>query len=234
MLTKRTPITFLKDLLLTAYFNFHYLPFHQAIKLPIYFHKPKFVRMKGRVRIEGKVSRGMIKLGYYLHGGYPDGGFMFENNGGEIVFKGNVTLGANSSFSVGRYGLLEITGPTGGIEGLKIVCYNHIQIQKNCRIGWDVLIMDTSFHPLKNMEGKFTNTGVAPIIIGHHTWISTRCIVFHGAATAPYTVLAANSMLNKAFDESHILLAGSPAKIIKKGVYSDMSALRQKSRGMTD
>ena len=221
MLVKRNPITYLRDILYSVYFNFHYLPFHQAILLPIRFHNPKFVSLKGKVRIEGKVWRRMITLGDYLHGGYPDGGFIFENNGGEIVFKNNITIGANSSFSVGQYGLLEITGPGGCIEGLKIACYHHIKINEQFRIGWDVLIMDTSFHPLKNMDGTFANTGVAPISIGHHSWISTRCIVFPGASIAPYTVVAANSLLNKAFDETHVLLAGSPAKIKKRGVYSD-------------
>jgi acetyltransferase-like isoleucine patch superfamily enzyme len=165
----------------------------------------------------------MIKLGYFQHGGYPDGGFMYENNGGEIVFKGAITFGGNSSFSIGKYGRLEIGDSTGSIEGFKVVCYHHIQIQNNCRIGWDVLMMDTSFHPLKNMDGTYTGTGVAPIIIGHDSWISTRCLVCPGAAMAPHSVLAANSMLNKSFDESYVLLAGSPATIKRRGIYRDMS-----------
>ena len=32
------------SLLRTIYFNFHYLPFSQAKKMPIYLHKPKFQR----------------------------------------------------------------------------------------------------------------------------------------------------------------------------------------------
>ena len=87
MLKRRNPIVFLKDLLYSIYFNFHYLPFRQAVRLPILFHNPTCVTLKGQVRIEGKVARGMIKLGYYFHGGYPDGGFMFENNGGILFSK---------------------------------------------------------------------------------------------------------------------------------------------------
>lgn len=223
MLKRKSPLTYIRDMLYSAYFNFHYLPFHQAWKLPIRFHKPQFVRLKGKVRIEGPIHRHMIKLGYFQHGGYPDGGFMYENNGGEIVFKGAITFGGNSSFSIGKYGRLEIGGSTGSIEGFKVVCYHHIQIQNNCRIGWDVLMMDTSFHPLKNMDGTYTGTGVAPIIIGHDSWISTRCLVCPGAAMAPHSVLAANSMLNKSFDESYVLLAGSPATIKRRGIYRDMN-----------
>lgn len=218
-----TPISDFKDWLKSVYFNFHYLPFHQAKLLPIRLHNTKFVNLKGKIRIEGKVTKGMIKLGTYLHGGYPDGGFMFENNGGEIVFRGRVTIGANSCFSIGEYGLLEISGPTVCVQGLKLICYHHIQIDEHCRIGWDVLMMDTGFHPLKYMDGSFTGKGVAPVKLGHHTWVSTRCMVSPGAQTAPYTIVAANSLLNKAFDESYVLLAGAPAKLRKRGVYRDMT-----------
>lgn len=31
----------------TVYFNFHYLPFKQAVRLPIYLHKPYFMREWG-------------------------------------------------------------------------------------------------------------------------------------------------------------------------------------------
>lgn len=217
-----TPLSNLRDWLYTVYFNFHYLPFHQAKLLPIRFHKPQFVNLQGRVRIEGDVWKGMITLGEHQHGAFPDGGFMFENNGGEIVFRGRVNIGGNSGFSIGKYGKLEMDGFTNCIQGLKVVCYHHIHVQSGCRFGWDVLMMDTSMHPLKHMDGSFTGTGVAPVVLSHHTWISTRCMVSPGAATAPYTVVAANSMLNRAFDESYVLLAGSPAVVKKRGVFRDM------------
>lgn len=223
MLTRRNPLTYILDTIYSIYFNFHYLPFWQAIHLPILFHKPTFVSLKGKVRIEGKVRRGMIRLGYFLHGGYPDGGFMFENNGGEIIFNNSVWVGGNSSFSIGPYGLLKISGPTGSVEGLKIACYHYISIERECRIGWDVMMMDTSFHLLKNTDGSFTGSGVSPIVIGHNSWISTRCLVFPGAKIAPYTILAANSTLNKEFLESYVLLAGAPAQIKRRGIYRDMN-----------
>lgn len=222
MISKCSIFTRLRNWLWSVYFNFHYLPFHQAKLLPIRFHKPKFINLAGKVRISGRVWKGMITLGEHQHGLYPDGGFIFENNGGEIVFDGRINIGGNSAFSIGKYGKLVMEGSLNSITGLKIVCYHYIHIHENCRIGWDVMMMDTSFHPLKSMDGAFISKGVAPIILSHDTWISTRCLVTQGAKTAPYTVLAANSMLNKAFSEPYVLLAGSPATIKKRGVYRDM------------
>lgn len=41
----------LRSLPQTLYFNFHYLPFRQAIHLPILLYKPRLVDMKGSVKI---------------------------------------------------------------------------------------------------------------------------------------------------------------------------------------
>ena len=43
-----------RSILPTIYFNFHYLPFNQAIKLPILLYKPKFYDLKGTVEINAK------------------------------------------------------------------------------------------------------------------------------------------------------------------------------------
>lgn len=37
----------------TIYFNFHYLPFKQAIYLPIWLRKPKLLNLKGKISIPG-------------------------------------------------------------------------------------------------------------------------------------------------------------------------------------
>lgn len=50
----------------TVYFNFHHLPFKQAIFLPIILYKPQLVSIKGKIIIDGEAFPGMIKLG--LHG----------------------------------------------------------------------------------------------------------------------------------------------------------------------
>ncbi len=43
----------LRSIIPTIYFNFHYLPFRQAIKLPIFLYKPHLKLMKGTITIMG-------------------------------------------------------------------------------------------------------------------------------------------------------------------------------------
>ena len=48
----RFELKLLRYLIPNIYFNFHYLPFMQAFKLPIVFYKPHFGILKGKVSIK--------------------------------------------------------------------------------------------------------------------------------------------------------------------------------------
>lgn len=52
----RFELKLLRYLIPNIYFNFHYLPFKQAFKLPIVFYKPHFGMLKGKVSINGGVQ----------------------------------------------------------------------------------------------------------------------------------------------------------------------------------
>ena len=66
----------LRSILYSIYFNFHYLPFKQAIRLPILFYKPKFKDLKGSVKIVGELKFGMIRLGFPIVSLYPNSGIV--------------------------------------------------------------------------------------------------------------------------------------------------------------
>ena len=69
-------------------FNFHYLPFRQAIKLPIWVFKPHIHRFKGKVIIESpRIRTGMIRLGELGGRMYPNNGIGWTNEG-TVIFRG--------------------------------------------------------------------------------------------------------------------------------------------------
>lgn len=47
----RSNLPVLRYLPQTLWFNFHYLPWRQAVRLPILLYKPRFVDVKGTVKI---------------------------------------------------------------------------------------------------------------------------------------------------------------------------------------
>ena len=207
----------------TIYLNFKYLPLKQAIRLPIILYKPKFVACKGKVVIESEyITLGMIQLGFNQAVAYPHSGIVWENNGGTVVFKGNALIGNNSSLCIGPNAEVVFGKNFSATTTFKLVCWYKIDFDSNISFGWDNLVLDTSFHRLKTRNGDWANKGYGNIYIGHDNWIATRCIILAGTETQPYTVVATNSLLSRKYDRSHVIIAGSPAKIIKEDVYRDL------------
>lgn len=53
----------LRSLPSSIYFNFHYLPFKQAMRLPIWLYKPHFLALKGKIIILGGGENGYDTFG---------------------------------------------------------------------------------------------------------------------------------------------------------------------------
>lgn len=214
----------IRSLLPSLFFNFYYLPFKQAIRIPILLYKPRFVDLKGEVRIEGSISYGMIRLGFMEVPLYPNSGIMWENHGGTVVFSGTCNIGNSSSLSVGSKGVLKIGNDFSASSCLKLVCNYSIIMDHAVHIGWECLIMDTSFHRLKKMDGLYHNKGYAPVRIGKNNWIAARCLILQGTKTPEYCTFAAGSILHKDYSQfpSHSMFAGNPLSVKANGVWRDM------------
>lgn len=57
----------------------------------------------------------------------------------------------------------------------------------------------------------------APVFIGNHCWIGASAIILPGVKiTGEYVVVAAGAVVTKDITESRVVVAGSPAKLVKK------------------
>lgn len=54
-----------------------------------------------------------------------------------------------------------------------------------------------------------------PITVGNYCFVGTNCTLLGGSALPDYSVLGAASLLNKAYEKSRALYAGSPAQWVK-------------------
>ena len=210
----------------SLFFNFWYLPFKQAIKLPIIIYKPKFSKLKGRVRIEAPdIKFGMIRLGMFITNQYPNTGIRWHN-AGTVVFRGRGCIGANSAITVLRKSsYLEFGENFGNVTSLRVNCDYRIIFKDRVRIGWDVSVMDSSMHLLKDMEGNFVGKGYAEVVIGENVWIASKCTVLQGVQVPAYSVVGACSLLNKDYSTypPYSLFVGSPARYVKTGVWRDLN-----------
>ena len=207
----------------TIWFNFHYLPWRQAVKLPIFLYRAKILRAKGSITISGDISTGMIRLGEPTVSLYPNGGVICENHGGRCSFAGKCVIGNASAISIGKQGSLIFGVGFTVSAALKLASYYCVEFGDNVRVGWDAIIMDTDFHRMKNREtGTFTK-GYAPVLIGRNCWIGCRCTILKGTKLPAYCTLAAGTTIGKIDGEGYKIISNtSELKIVKENYYREL------------
>ena len=209
------------------YFNFHYLPFKQAVKLPIMLYKPTLLKCAGSVVIESdKVWHGMICLGHNKCSIYPNTGITYENNGGKIVFKGSCQIGKDCFVSVGPKGEISFGRRFECNAALKVACHCKMDFSDDVSLGFDCFVVDTDFHQLSyapiihKTERKERPKAYGPVFIGKGCWIGTKCTILKNTFLPAYCTVGSCSLLNKKYDVSeYALLAGVPAVCKKVGYY---------------
>lgn len=211
----------LRYLLSSLWFCFHYLPWKQAVKLPILFvSKPLIVKAKGRVVIHGPISRGMILLGVHSDPAYEQltNRFVWSNEG-ECVFNGLFYMKVGGAIAILKNGIL-ILGHNITLAPLcRITCSNSITIGDNVRLGMEITIMDTDFHHTYNLEKDKVSSISKPIKLSKNCWVGFRCLILKGTELPPYTIVGAYTVCNRKMEiPSYCLIAGAPASIKVKGI----------------
>lgn len=205
------------------WFNFHYLPFSQAIRLPILLYKPQFKHCKGNIKISGAARFGQIRLGFPAMSSYPDTGIIWNNMGGSmhIAKDATINIGNASSVYIHTLGRIVFRGNFRATSAAKIICCHCIKFGKNVLIGWDNLMTDCDFHSLTLVNHGGGKNAFAPISIGDNVWIGLQTLTLKGACLPSNVVVAARTLLNKDYTKygEYALLGGSPARKLKDGIY---------------
>jgi len=213
-------LKFLKRISIRSlYFNLKYLPFKQAIHLPILISRKVYLRrMSGKIKLDCPISSGLVRLGFGDIGIFDDKvSRTIWDVSGTVVFKGRTEIGHGSKIAVGSNGVL-ILGENFSISAeTSIVAYSRVQFGKDCLLSWDVLIMDTDLHSIRNDKGEVVNP-TKPIIIGDNVWIGSRSMILKGVQIPNNCVIGANSMVNKTLDIGNGVYAGNPVKLIKENI----------------
>lgn len=100
------------------------------------------------------------------------------------------------------------------IEG-KSIC-----IGKHCLFSSEIIFRTGDSHSILDLSGKRINPS-EDIIIHDHVWIGYRVSVNKGVAVSKNTVIGTGSIVTKSFEEENVILAGIPAKVVKRGINWD-------------
>lgn len=94
-----------------------------------------------------------------------------------------------------------------------------ISVDEGCMISDDVVVMSSDAHKIFEVETKkVLNDGDYHVKIGKHVWIGRKTCIMKNAVIPDNTIIGVGAVVTKPFDEQYTVIAGNPAKIIKKGV----------------
>jgi len=139
---------------------------------------------------------------------------------GNLIYIGNDVLcrdtklwieDNNNNISVGKETVFAGNIQLSAIEGTKI------EIGEKCLFSDDIDIRTGDGHSILDNNGDRTNAS-KDIVIGDHVWCG-RCVSILKSANIPSEcVIATKSVVTKEYQERNVVLAGSPAKVVKKQI----------------
>ncbi len=213
------------DLPYIIFFNFYYLPFNQAIHLPIWLNKPKFIKLKGKIHVNFEASRGSIRLGEYIVSTIPNNGIILDI-AGDLTFNGPIIIGSSSAICIGRTGHLVFGSDITVTASCIFSCFYRITIDSNTTVSWNCEFYDTDFHLLTNATTRLKESGgYAPIYIGKNSWICQGCKIMKGVSLANFTTVGSYTKLfgKKINNEYCIIVNRTEISILKQGLYFNVN-----------
>lgn len=203
----------------TIWFNFRYLPISQAIKLPIW--------LAPNVRIKNMYRGGMIlesprfnssHIGFHIADAvdcYGTHTIICIEKGGKWHINADLHIGRGAIIHVKPEGCLKV-GSNFAISGTtSIICSDKITIGHDVQFSWNTLVMDSDAHKIYDVEGKLMNPP-SPIDIGDKVWVAANTTILKKGSVGNNCVIGGNSLVNRPIEGSGLIIAGIPAKAIKK------------------
>lgn len=202
-------------------------PFNVAIKHPIHLaYGVEIIGAKRGVIVLDKIKSG-VKIGYLkypMHPGKGMGTLIRIGSGNARLYLGgediNIYKGCSiilaypeSKLSIGNDTLIN--------QGVMLYCSNSVTIGEHFSCGWDSQIYDSNFHYVFDEQNHTIANRTRPVKIGRNVWIANHVTVATGAQIPSYSIIAANSVINKDYSEITTkgnFFAGSPAKLKRTGL----------------
>lgn len=177
----------------------------------ILLHQRTIIKGSKNIHTAGLLQVGTSEIGFTHQKDYT-----YLNIQGLLIFEGPYTIGRGCRFDIGEKAVVKI-GKGGFINPFtKLIIYHGLEIGDNCLISWDCQFLDDDFHDI-NYEGRQNNLD-KKIVLTNSVWVGCNVSIYKGTRIAQGSIIAANSVVRGVFDEDNVLIAGNPAKIIKRNV----------------
>lgn len=201
----------------SLYFCLRYLPFNQAIKVPILVWPTTKIRSlhRGAIVLTGRVFKASVLLGFEGSIGRDSGPMIINISCGGIL-----SIGQNVNISRGTK--LVTVGNGSIIIGNGFFCNGdcyflsdkEINIGDDCLFGWDIDVNTTDGH--FTYSDGVENIKSAPICLKEHVWVCSNVRINKGVTIAGDSVVAMASLVSKDLEQCKCLYGGVPARLIRK------------------
>lgn len=132
-----------------------------------------------------------------------------------VINRGGTLRAENCQFysgvrlEVGKDAILAVGNGTYLNRNTLVVANKRVEIGRDCKISWDVVIMDSDGdHPIPEHPNPDK-----PVVIGDRVWIGCRTIVLKGVSIGHDAIIAAGSVVTKDVPPGAVV-GGVPARIL--------------------
>lgn len=126
--------------------------------------------------------------------------FWIQQDGGVI------TVGEHTSFA--------------GFTHLACTEGSTITIGGDCMFSANITLRTGDSHAILDLQGSRVNPA-RPITLGDHVWVGNGATLLKGVTLGSHCIVGTGSIVTKSFPDSHISIAGNPARLIKTGLTWD-------------
>lgn len=113
-----------------------------------------------------------------------------------------------------------------GVQIMLLEDDSYLEIGEDSMLSNDIKIFCSDTHSITDSEGNLLNYAKG-VKIGKHVWIGTDTDICKNVHIANNCIIGMGSVVTKSFDEEGCIIAGNPAKIVKRNINWDRKRPKQ-------
>lgn len=107
---------------------------------------------------------------------------------------------------------------------------SHVSIGDDSQLSWGIDIWCTDAHTITNLEGEPVNFAKS-IEIGKHVWVGKDVKIGKNVKISDNSIIGWGSIVTSQFNEPNVIIAGVPAKVVKRGINWDRRCINKYLKG---
>ncbi len=96
-----------------------------------------------------------------------------------------------------------------------------VKIGKNCMFSWGINIFASDTHAIYHKDTKELLNWGREIVIEDHVWLGMNTTILKNTHIAKNCIVGAGAVVSGQFNEENCIIAGNPARIVKKNINWD-------------